>query len=145
MVAVKGSPMSALVNRVFSAGSRHFRFATESRSALPPRANFFSRSRKIIGLTFGSLVASRMSGKPRYPVFKKVAKGSTAASLAHMRPLAKRRATTRNPEGDCFGIAGSVRTIAAQLNMRGILTPRGGAWHPTSAARLLSRLQATPP
>jgi hypothetical protein len=37
-----------------------------------------------------------------------------------------------------------VRTIAAQLNERGILTPCGGAWHPTSAARLLSRLQAIP-
>ena len=36
----------------------------------------------------------------------------------------------------------SVRAIAAELNERGILTPRGGAWHPTSAARLLSRLQA---
>jgi hypothetical protein len=31
--------------------------------------------------------------------------------------------------------------VAAQRK-RGILTPRGGAWHPTSAARLLSRLQA---
>jgi len=36
----------------------------------------------------------------------------------------------------------SVRAVAAELNRRGILTPRGGAWHPTSAARLLSRLQA---
>jgi DNA invertase Pin-like site-specific DNA recombinase len=36
----------------------------------------------------------------------------------------------------------SVRAIAAQLNERGILTPRGGTWHPTSAARLLSRLRA---
>jgi|SRR5262252_3720950 len=36
----------------------------------------------------------------------------------------------------------SVRAIAAQLNERGILTARGGSWHPTSAARLLSRLQA---
>jgi len=36
----------------------------------------------------------------------------------------------------------SVRTIAAQLNERGILTPRSGAWHPTSAARLFSRLQS---
>lgn len=35
-----------------------------------------------------------------------------------------------------------VRAIAAKLNERGILTPRGGAWHPTSAARLLARLQA---
>jgi hypothetical protein len=34
----------------------------------------------------------------------------------------------------------SVRAISAELNERGILTPRGGAWHPTSAARLLSRL-----
>jgi DNA invertase Pin-like site-specific DNA recombinase len=35
----------------------------------------------------------------------------------------------------------SVRNIAAELNERGILTPRGGAWHPTSAARLLLRLE----
>jgi hypothetical protein len=35
----------------------------------------------------------------------------------------------------------SVRSIAAQLNERGILTPRDGARHPTSAARLLLRLQ----
>ena len=35
----------------------------------------------------------------------------------------------------------SVRAISAELNDRGILTPRGGAWHPTSTARLLSRLQ----
>lgn len=37
------------------------------------------------------------------------------------------------------GITG-IRNIAEELNDRGILTPRGGAWHPTSAARLLSRL-----
>jgi len=34
----------------------------------------------------------------------------------------------------------SIRDIAEELNERGILTPRGGSWHPTSAARLLSRL-----
>jgi hypothetical protein len=38
--------------------------------------------------------------------------------------------------------AQDVRSVATQLNEPGILTPRGGAWHPTSAARLLSRLQA---
>jgi hypothetical protein len=31
-----------------------------------------------------------------------------------------------------------VRPVTAELNERGILTARGGAWHPTSAARLLS-------
>lgn len=39
------------------------------------------------------------------------------------------------------GIA-SVRALAAELNERGVLTPGGGTWHPTSAARLLSRLKA---
>lgn len=34
----------------------------------------------------------------------------------------------------------SVRAISAALNERGILTPRGGEWHPTSTARLLARL-----
>jgi len=34
----------------------------------------------------------------------------------------------------------SVRAIAAELNARGVLTPHGGAWHPTSTARLLARL-----
>ncbi len=36
----------------------------------------------------------------------------------------------------------SVRAIAAQLNELGILTARGGSWHPMLAARLLWRLQA---
>jgi DNA invertase Pin-like site-specific DNA recombinase len=36
--------------------------------------------------------------------------------------------------------ATSVRQIAEALNSRDILTPRGGRWHATSAARLLERL-----
>jgi len=39
------------------------------------------------------------------------------------------------------GVKG-LRTIAAEMNARGILTPRGRAWHPTSVARLLARLSA---
>lgn len=34
----------------------------------------------------------------------------------------------------------SVRGIANELAVRGINTPRGGKWHPTSVARLLKRL-----
>jgi DNA invertase Pin-like site-specific DNA recombinase len=36
----------------------------------------------------------------------------------------------------------SVRALASELNIRAVLTPRGGAWHPTSVARLLARLNA---
>lgn len=34
----------------------------------------------------------------------------------------------------------SVRAIAEELNRQGVLSPRGGAWHPTAVARLLSRI-----
>jgi hypothetical protein len=30
--------------------------------------------------------------------------------------------------------------VAAELNRRGILTPRGGEWQPTTVVRLLARL-----
>jgi Recombinase len=33
-----------------------------------------------------------------------------------------------------------LRDIAAELNQRAILTPRGGEWHATSVVRLLERL-----
>ncbi len=36
----------------------------------------------------------------------------------------------------------SVRAIAEELNRQGVLSPRGGAWHPTAVARLLSRISA---
>ena len=36
----------------------------------------------------------------------------------------------------------SVRAMARELNRRGILTARGGRWHPTTVARLLDRLVA---
>jgi DNA invertase Pin-like site-specific DNA recombinase len=35
----------------------------------------------------------------------------------------------------------SVRRIADELNLRGVLTPRGAARHPTSVVRLLQHLQ----
>lgn len=34
----------------------------------------------------------------------------------------------------------SVRKMAEELNRRGILTPRGGEWQPTTVVRLLARL-----
>ena len=37
----------------------------------------------------------------------------------------------------------SVRAITDELNRQGITAPRGGDWHPTAVARLLSRLQTT--
>ena len=65
-------------------------------------------------------------------------------ALATVRANAAQRASNLRPLLDDLrsqGVA-SIRAIAAELNVRGVLTPRGGAWHPTSVARLLSRLSA---
>lgn len=65
-------------------------------------------------------------------------------AVAAVKANAERRAQNVRAIMDDLKTQGitSVRAIAAELNERGILTPRGGVWHPTSTARLLSRLQA---
>ena len=40
------------------------------------------------------------------------------------------------------GGALSLSAIATELNDRGIVTPRGGAWHPSSVRNLIARLSA---
>ena len=64
-------------------------------------------------------------------------------AVAAVRTNAQHRAANLRVIVDDLRTQGitSVRAVAAELNERGILTPRGGAWHPTSASRLLSRLR----
>jgi len=65
-------------------------------------------------------------------------------AVAAVKANAQRRASNLQNIVDDLRAQGvtSIRNIAAELNARGILTPRGASWHATSAARLLSRLQA---
>lgn len=66
-----------------------------------------------------------------------------ADAIAAVKANAARRAETLRAIVGDFHAKGitSVRTLAAELNERGVLTPRGGKWHPTSTARLLARLE----
>jgi len=65
-------------------------------------------------------------------------------AVAAVKANAERRAANLQGIIDDLCAQGikSVRTISAELNARGILTPRGGAWHPTSVVRLVARLSA---
>lgn len=86
-----------------------------------------------------ALVAARARGaalgNPRI-------KALAARRAAEEKALAARRA------GDMADIVNeirargvtTVRAIADELNRRGMPTPKGGAWHPTSVHRLLKRL-----
>ncbi len=67
-----------------------------------------------------------------------------AAAVEAVKESAARRTADLRPVVEDIQAAGvtSVRGLSKELNRRGILTPRGGQWHPTSAARLLARLAA---
>jgi hypothetical protein len=72
----------------------------------------------------------------------KSAAGAAGAGAAS-RHAALVRAKTLAPLIRQIQLAGTVtpKAIAMTLNARGIRTPRGGKWHPTTVARLLSKLQ----
>jgi DNA invertase Pin-like site-specific DNA recombinase len=63
-------------------------------------------------------------------------------AVAAVKANAEHRATNLQGIIDDLRSQGirSIRAIAAELNGRGILTPRSSSWHPTSVARLLARL-----
>ncbi len=63
-------------------------------------------------------------------------------AVAKVRANAQERATNLKVMLDDIQAQGisSLRAITEELNRRGVLTPRGAIWHPTSVARLLVRL-----
>lgn len=66
-----------------------------------------------------------------------------AAGVARVKTLANEHAARLKPVIDGLAAEGitSLGAIAAALNGRGMLTPRGGAWHKSSVRNLLDRLQ----
>lgn len=63
-------------------------------------------------------------------------------AVAAVKAKANYRASNLASIVDDLRIKGvtSVRAVAEELNAQGILTPRGGRWHATSVARLMTRL-----
>jgi DNA invertase Pin-like site-specific DNA recombinase len=72
------------------------------------------------------------------------AEKGNAASVVAIRKGAERFAADLEPIIADITAAGhtSLRTIAAELNRRGIVTRRGGEWHPATVRDLLNRRQA---
>lgn len=67
------------------------------------------------------------------------------AAVKAIKEKAQERAEDLRPiiEDIIEGGATSLRAIAKELNGRGILTPRGGRWHPASVSRTMKRLGIT--
>ena len=74
---------------------------------------------------------------------RKAGKGN-AAAVARVQEAAHQRAEDLQPviqELQEHGITG-LRAIGRALNERGVVTPRGGKWHPTSVLRVMERMAA---
>jgi DNA invertase Pin-like site-specific DNA recombinase len=74
---------------------------------------------------------------------RKAGKGN-AAAVARVQEAAHQRAEDLQPviqELQEHGITG-LRAIGRALNERGVVTPRGGKWHPTSVVRVMERMGA---
>ena len=76
---------------------------------------------------------------------RRAAKGNAAALEAVKAGAAERAADYAPVIADIQASgATSLPAIARELNERGIVTPRGGQWHPSSVRNLLARLAAPP-
>ena len=74
---------------------------------------------------------------------RRAAKGNGAAVEAVKTGAAQRAADYAPVIADIRAAgASSLPAIARELNGRGIVTPRGGQWHPSSVKNLLARLNA---
>lgn len=74
---------------------------------------------------------------------RRAAKGNTAA-VSTIKENANKHAENLVPVIESLKAEGvaSLGAIAIALNERGMLTPRGGAWHKTSVKNLLARINA---
>jgi DNA invertase Pin-like site-specific DNA recombinase len=83
-------------------------------------------------------------GNPNGAAALRRAQKGNAAGLRAIRANADRHAQNLKPVLDSLADEGitSLGRVAAALNERGMLTPRGGAWHKTSVRNLMSRLEA---
>lgn len=107
------------------------------------------RERKLISeRTKGALAAAKARGvKLGNPngaaAIRRAGKGTLAAVEAVRKNAAGRAADYAETIADVRASgATTLGAMAAELNARGIVTPRGGSWHPSSVRNLLGRLRA---
>lgn len=83
-------------------------------------------------------------GNPNGAAALRRAGQGNAASVEAIRSLADSHARNLKPVLDALAKEGvvSLGAVAAALNERGMLTPRGGKWHKSSVRNLMGRLEA---
>ena len=108
--------------------------AQAERKAIATRTRDALAAAKARGVRLGNpngAAALRRAAKGTGAALEVVRANATARAADYAPVIADLRATG----------AASLPALAAGLNERGIVTPRGGRWHPSSVRNLLARLQ----
>lgn len=109
--------------------------AEKERRMIGERTRAALSAAKARGVTLGRRPGFRPEGMPD-------AKAGAAASAAVRVQAANRAAGQVAPViRELEGAGLSLNAIAAELNRRGVSTPRGGAWTATAVRRVLARLE----
>lgn len=97
--------------------------------------------RTLEALAAAKARGTRLGNPNGAAALRRAAKGN-AAAIEAVRAGAAERATDYAPVIADIQASGatSLPAIARELNVRGIVTPRGGKWHPSSVRNLLARL-----
>jgi DNA invertase Pin-like site-specific DNA recombinase len=103
--------------------------AEKERRLISERTKAALAAKKAAGATLGNPRSLAQAG-----ALGRAALIESAGALAHRLTPALR---SIQAEG-----ATTLRSIAQALNRRGIKSPRGGIWHPSSVANLLSRSES---
>lgn len=111
-------------------------------AAVAQRERKLSSDRTKAALAAAKARGTRLGNPNGAAALRKAAKGTASAIAAVRLNAANRAADYAETVADIRSSgAHSLAGIAAELNQRGIITPRGGAWHPSSVRNLLQRLE----
>ena len=102
-------------------------------------------SRRTKEALLAAKVRGQKLGNPNGAEALRRAQRGNSAAVAELKLRADAHAERLRPVLTAFAASGvtSLSAVAAALNERGMLTPRGGTWHKSSVRNLLTRLEST--
>ncbi|MGN6357622.1 MAG: recombinase family protein [Novosphingobium sp.] len=117
-------------------------FTVHILAAVAQRERKLTSDRTKAALAAAKARGVRLGNPNGAAAIRRAAKGTEAALEAVRANAASRAEDYAETLADVrAGGATSLAAMAAELNTRGIVTPRGGRWHPSSVRNLVGRLE----
>lgn len=110
-------------------------------AAVAQRERKLTSDRTKVALAAAKAAGTKLGNPKGAEALRRAGRGTGAAVQAVRQNAANRAAEYAETVADVRASgATSLAAIAEELNARGIVTPRGGRWHPSSVRNLLQRI-----